>query len=125
MACRKCKDEPLASVRKTSHPANWLSCDSPGPAVIAFLLVSFLALAFSVCCPAPVNFPSWYSAVGSVALEGKVWSVVVGQSEAQEIVLTNTGTASTSVSAISIGGAAFKVSGLKLPVSLAAGRGLG
>src|SRR5882724_3058054 len=52
-------------------------------------------------------------------------SVVVGQSEAQEIVLTNTGTASTSVSAISIGGAAFKVSGLKLPVSLAAGQRVG
>lgn len=52
-------------------------------------------------------------------------SVVVGQSEAQEIVLTNTGTASTSVSAISVGGTAFKISGVKLPVSLAAGQSIG
>jgi hypothetical protein len=52
-------------------------------------------------------------------------SVVVGQSEAQEIVLTNRGTTSTSVSAISLGGTAFKVSGLKLPVTLAAGRSVG
>ena len=52
-------------------------------------------------------------------------SVIVGQSEAQEIVLTNTGTTSTSVSAISVGGTAFKISGLKLPVSLAAGQSVG
>ena len=52
-------------------------------------------------------------------------SVVLGQSEAQEIVLTNTGTTSTSVSAISLGGTAFKISGLKLPVTLAAGQSVG
>jgi hypothetical protein len=52
-------------------------------------------------------------------------SVVVGQSEAQEIVLTNTGTTSTSVSAISVGGTAFKISGLNLPASLAAGQSVG
>lgn len=52
-------------------------------------------------------------------------SVVLGQSEAQEIVLTNAGTTSTSVSGISVGGTAFKVSGLKLPVTLAAGQSLG
>jgi hypothetical protein len=52
-------------------------------------------------------------------------SVIVGQSEAQEIVLTNTGPTSTNVAAISIGGTEFKVSGLKLPVSLAAGQSVG
>lgn len=52
-------------------------------------------------------------------------SVVIGQSEAQEIVLTNAGTTTTSISAIDLGGTAFKVSGLKLPVSLAAGQSVG
>lgn len=52
-------------------------------------------------------------------------SVVLGQSESQEIVLTNIGTTSTSVSAITLGGTEFKISGLKLPVSLAAGQSVG
>jgi hypothetical protein len=52
-------------------------------------------------------------------------SVIVGQSEAQEIVLTNTGTTSTSVSAISVGGTEFKVASPKLPMSLAAGQSVG
>ena len=52
-------------------------------------------------------------------------SVVVGESETQELVLTNTGTTSTTVSAISLGGTAFKVSGPKLPFSLGAGQSVG
>src|SRR5579863_7720239 len=62
-----------------------------------------------VCAPAKVRFGS----------------VVVGQSETQVIVLTNTGTASTTVSAISLGDAEFSVSGLNLPASLAAGESVG
>jgi len=79
-------------------------------AFLAFLpLISQAATQQLVASPSKVRFGS----------------VVLGQSEAQEIVLTNTGTTSTSVSAITVGGTAFKVSGLKLPVTLAAGQSVG
>ena len=48
--------------------------------------------------------------------------VTVGQSESQVIVLTNTGQSSTTISAISLKGAAFTVSGLQAPVVLSAGQ---
>ena len=48
-------------------------------------------------------------------------AVPLGQSETQIIVLTNSGASSTTVSAISVAGSSFKVSGLSLPISLAAG----
>ena len=62
-----------------------------------------------VCTPAKIRFGS----------------VVVGHSESQLIVVTNTGTTSTTVSAIDVGSTAFSVSGLKLPASLAAGESVG
>ena len=58
--------------------------------------------------------------VGSPA-KVRFGAVTVGQSETQVIVLTNTGTTSTTVSAISMGGPEFSVSGLTLPASVAAG----
>jgi hypothetical protein len=51
----------------------------------------------------------------------KFGAVSVGQSETQLIAVTNVGQASTTVSAISVSDAAFSVSGLNLPVTLAAG----
>ncbi len=48
-------------------------------------------------------------------------AITVGQTETQLMVLTNTGAASATVSAISVGGTEFSVSGLSLPASVAAG----
>ena len=50
----------------------------------------------------------------------KFGSVTVGQSETQLITLTNTGQASVTVSAIQVGDSEFSVSGLQLPIVLAA-----
>lgn len=49
-------------------------------------------------------------------------TVVVGQSENQEMVLTNNGETSATVSAISVGNSEFSVSGISLPATLSAGQ---
>lgn len=59
--------------------------------------------------------------VGSPA-KVRFGSVAVGQSETQVIVLTNTGSTSTTVSSIALGGSDFQVSGVTLPFSVAAGQ---
>ena len=48
-------------------------------------------------------------------------SVLVAQTESQSVTLTNTGTTSTTISAITVNGAGFSVSGLNLPVVVAGG----
>lgn len=50
--------------------------------------------------------------------------VPVGRSETQVVVLTNSGQSEVKVSAISINGSEFKVSGLSLPVTLVAGQSI-
>jgi hypothetical protein len=49
-------------------------------------------------------------------------AIVVGRSVSQEIVLTNTGDASATVSAISVSNSEFSVSGISLPATLSAGQ---
>ena len=49
-------------------------------------------------------------------------TVVVGQSENQEMVLTNNGESSATVSAISVGSSEFSISGISLPATLSAGQ---
>jgi hypothetical protein len=49
-------------------------------------------------------------------------SVAVGQSEIEDIVLTNTGETSATISAISVSGSEFSVSGANLPLTLGAGQ---
>lgn len=48
-------------------------------------------------------------------------AVTVGQTETQLVALTNTGQTTATVSAVSVSDSGFKVSGLKLPLTLAAG----
>ena len=50
--------------------------------------------------------------------------VTVGQSETQLVALTNNGTTSVTISAVSSSGSVFTVSGLQLPVVLSAGQSL-
>lgn len=59
-----------------------------------------------VCSPSPAQFGT----------------VIVGQSENQELVLTNNGETSATVSAISVGSSEFSVSGISLPITLSAGQ---
>ena len=73
--------------------------------VALFPLGSRAATPQLVCTPAKVRFGA----------------VTVGQSENQLMVLTNTGETATTVSAISVGGTEFSVSGLTLPASLPPG----
>jgi hypothetical protein len=47
--------------------------------------------------------------------------VAVGHSSTQELVLTNTGATSATISAISVNGAAFSISGINLPATVSAG----
>jgi len=51
-------------------------------------------------------------------------TVLVGQSENQEIVLTNNAETSVTVSAISVGSSEFSVSGISLPATLSAGQSM-
>lgn len=81
---------------------------------IAFLLAYVLTLPLSsgaatqqlACTPEKLRFGA----------------IILGQSETQIMVLTNTGATSATVSAITVGGAEFSVSGLSLPASLAPGQ---
>ena len=49
-------------------------------------------------------------------------SVIVAQSESQSVSLTNSGTTGVTISAISVSGSGYSVSGLNLPVVVAAGQ---
>lgn len=79
-----------------------------------FILVALTAMPLSarqtptqlVCSPPNVRFGT----------------VVVGQSEDQEMVLTNNGETSATVSAISVDSSEFSVSGISLPLTLSAGQ---
>jgi len=51
----------------------------------------------------------------------RLGTVTIGQNETQLIALTNTGASTTTISAISVSGAEFSVSGLSLPATLAGG----
>ncbi len=70
----------------------------------------------------PLNAPAATQQLVCAPTKLRFGAVTMGQSETQLIVVTNTGTTSTTVSAISIGAPAFKVSGLTLPATLAAGQ---
>ncbi len=62
------------------------------------------------------------SAQQLVCSPNRLWfgTVMVGQSESKVLSLTNTGRTSAKISAISVSGAEFKVSGLSLPLTLGA-----
>ena len=86
-------------------------------AVSFAILIAFFALLPSgaraatqqlVCAPTKLRFGA----------------IPVGQTQTQLVVLTNTGTTSTTVSAIDISGSDFSVSGLSLPASLGAGKSI-
>jgi Abnormal spindle-like microcephaly-assoc'd, ASPM-SPD-2-Hydin len=85
--------------------------------VVSFLALILLALVAMLPLGARA---ATQQLVGSPA-KVRFGAVTVGQSETQVFVLTNTGSTSTTVSAISMGGPEFSVSGLTLPASLAAG----
>jgi hypothetical protein len=82
------------------------------------LLLTFIALL-------PTNSPAATQQLVCSPAMVRFGEVVVGQSESQELVLTNTGTTNATVSAISVGGTEFTVTGLTLPASLAAGQSVG
>src|ERR1700722_12194577 len=110
----------LCDIGRRQHTAGMRlprSSSTPFPIrdVSVAILITLLALLPPEAGAAPQQL------VGSPA-KVRFGSVTVGQSETQVIVLTNTGSTSTTVSSIALGGSDFKVSGLTLPLSLAAGQ---
>lgn len=96
---------------------------SSSPAVSISLPIRLVSLALLIAFIALLPVSSRAAAPQLVCTPSKLrfGAVTVGQSETQLMVLTNTGTTSTTVSTITLGGTEFRVSGIVLPVSLAAG----
>jgi hypothetical protein len=85
-----------------------------------------LGIAFQVGCAAITSGPGTSTSTGSATISLtppslNFPSVVVGNTDSQAIIVTNTGTESLTVTQAALIGAQFSVSGVSFPVSLSAG----
>jgi Abnormal spindle-like microcephaly-assoc'd, ASPM-SPD-2-Hydin len=88
---------------------------------VTISLISTIALAIAPCANARQETPQLVCSPSNARFR----DVLVGQTASQEIVLTNTGETSTSVSAISVSSSEFSVSGgANLPMMLNAGQSI-
>ena len=94
---------------------------SSAPFSLRFASNSIL-LTLALAIVPPLSARQATSTLVASPADSRFGEVVIGQSETQEFVLSNTGDTSATVSAISVSNSEFSVSGVSLPVTVGAGQ---
>ena len=93
------------------------------PLSVRFLTVSILSTLALAIAP-PANARQVINQLVCSPSNARFRDVLAGESESQEIILTNTGATSATVSAVSVSSSEFTISGISLPVTVNAGQSI-